>query len=77
MCAHVAERARQRALVRRGYDAMSLAYRSDDGNAGRLSFSLPSLSFCAAGCSCSSLIRPAPTALKFSVKRPILGDSTS
>jgi hypothetical protein len=30
---HVAERARQRALVLRGYDAMSLAYRSDDGNA--------------------------------------------
>ncbi len=29
----VAERARQRALVRRGYDAMSLAYRGDDGNA--------------------------------------------
>jgi hypothetical protein len=29
----VAERARQRALVRRGYDAISLAYRSDDGNA--------------------------------------------
>jgi len=28
---HVAERARQRALVRRGYDAISLAYRSDDG----------------------------------------------
>ena len=26
-----AERARQRALVRRGYDAISLAYRSDDG----------------------------------------------
>jgi SAM-dependent methyltransferase len=30
---HVAERARQRALVRSGYDAMSLAYRSDDGDA--------------------------------------------
>ena len=30
---HVAERARQRALVRRGYDAISLAYRSDDGDA--------------------------------------------
>jgi hypothetical protein len=30
---HMAERARQRALVRRGYDAISLAYRSDDGNA--------------------------------------------
>lgn len=29
----VAERARQRDLVRRGYDAISLAYRSDDGNA--------------------------------------------
>jgi SAM-dependent methyltransferase len=29
----VAERARQRALVRRGYDAISLAYRSDDGDA--------------------------------------------
>ena len=29
---HVAERARQRALVRRGYDAISLAYRSDDGD---------------------------------------------
>jgi ubiquinone/menaquinone biosynthesis C-methylase UbiE len=28
-----AERARQRALVRRGYDAISLAYRSDDGGA--------------------------------------------
>jgi SAM-dependent methyltransferase len=28
-----AERARQRALVRRGYDAISLAYRSDDGEA--------------------------------------------
>jgi hypothetical protein len=28
----VAERARQRALVRRGYDAISLAYRSDDGD---------------------------------------------
>jgi SAM-dependent methyltransferase len=27
----VTERARQRDLVRRGYDAMSLAYRSDDG----------------------------------------------
>jgi SAM-dependent methyltransferase len=30
---HVIERARQRALVRRGYDAISLAYRSDDGDA--------------------------------------------
>jgi SAM-dependent methyltransferase len=30
---HLAERARQRALVRRGYDAISLAYRSDDGDA--------------------------------------------
>ena len=29
----VAERARQRALVRRGYDAISLAYRSDNGGA--------------------------------------------
>jgi SAM-dependent methyltransferase len=29
----VTERARQRALVRRGYDAISLAYRSDDGDA--------------------------------------------
>ncbi len=29
----VAERARRRALVRRGYDAISLAYRSDDGGA--------------------------------------------
>jgi hypothetical protein len=29
----VAERARQRELVRRGYDAISLAYRSDDGDA--------------------------------------------
>jgi SAM-dependent methyltransferase len=28
-----AERARRRALVRRGYDAISLAYRSDDGDA--------------------------------------------
>src|SRR5262249_35258084 len=28
-----AERARQRDLARRGYDAISLAYRSDDGNA--------------------------------------------
>src|ERR1700704_4790973 len=27
------ERARQRDLVRRGYDAISLAYRGDDGNA--------------------------------------------
>lgn len=27
----VAARARQRELVRRGYDAISLAYRSDDG----------------------------------------------
>jgi SAM-dependent methyltransferase len=30
---HVAARARQRALVRRGYDAISLAYRSDAGDA--------------------------------------------
>lgn len=30
---HLAERARQRALVRRGYDAISLAYRSEDGHA--------------------------------------------
>jgi ubiquinone/menaquinone biosynthesis C-methylase UbiE len=30
---HPAERARQRALVRRGYDAISLAYRGDDGRA--------------------------------------------
>jgi ubiquinone/menaquinone biosynthesis C-methylase UbiE len=30
---HVADRARQRALVRRSYDAISLAYRSDDGYA--------------------------------------------
>jgi SAM-dependent methyltransferase len=30
---HVAERARRRALVRRGYDAISLAYRSNDGDA--------------------------------------------
>jgi len=29
----VAERARQRELVRRGYDAISVAYRSDDGAA--------------------------------------------
>jgi ubiquinone/menaquinone biosynthesis C-methylase UbiE len=29
----VAERARQRALVRRSYDAISLAYRNDDGDA--------------------------------------------
>ena len=29
----LAERARQRDLVRRGYDAISLAYRSDDGDA--------------------------------------------
>ena len=29
----LAERARQRYLVRRGYDAISLAYRSDDGDA--------------------------------------------
>ncbi|HEY2312889.1 MAG TPA: class I SAM-dependent methyltransferase [Streptosporangiaceae bacterium] len=29
----VAERARQRALVRRGYDAISMTYRSDDGAA--------------------------------------------
>src|SRR5450631_2687012 len=34
---HVAERARQRALVRRGYDAISLAYRSDDGDAAACS----------------------------------------
>ena len=33
----VAERARQRALVRRGYDAISLAYRSDDGDAAAAS----------------------------------------
>jgi SAM-dependent methyltransferase len=31
--ADIAERARQRELVRRGYDAISLAYRSDDGAA--------------------------------------------
>lgn len=31
--ASAAERARQRDLVRRGYDAISLAYRSDDGHA--------------------------------------------
>lgn len=30
---HVAERARQRGLVRCGYDAISLAYRSNDGDA--------------------------------------------
>jgi hypothetical protein len=29
----VAERARQREIVRRGYDAISLAYRGDDGAA--------------------------------------------
>ncbi len=29
----MAERARQRALVRRGYDEISVAYRSDDGDA--------------------------------------------
>jgi SAM-dependent methyltransferase len=34
---HVAERARQRALVRRGYDAISVAYRSDDGDAAAAS----------------------------------------
>jgi len=34
---HVAARARQRALVRRGYDAISLAYRSDDGDASAAS----------------------------------------
>jgi ubiquinone/menaquinone biosynthesis C-methylase UbiE len=34
---HVAERARQRALVRRGYDAISLTYRSDDGTAAATS----------------------------------------
>lgn len=34
---HAAERARQRALVRRGYDTISLAYRSDDGNAAATS----------------------------------------
>ena len=33
----VAERARQRELVRRGYDAISVAYRSDDGAAARSS----------------------------------------
>jgi ubiquinone/menaquinone biosynthesis C-methylase UbiE len=32
-----AERARQRALVRRGYDAISLAYRGDDGTAAATS----------------------------------------
>jgi SAM-dependent methyltransferase len=32
-----AERARQRDLVRRGYDAISLAYRSDDGDAAACS----------------------------------------
>ncbi|MGH3158336.1 MAG: class I SAM-dependent methyltransferase [Streptosporangiaceae bacterium] len=32
-----AARARQRALVRRGYDAISLAYRSDDGQAAQSS----------------------------------------
>ena len=30
---HVAEQARRRALVRRGYHAISLAYRSNDGDA--------------------------------------------
>jgi hypothetical protein len=30
---HAAERARQRDLVRRGYDTISLAYRSADGAA--------------------------------------------
>jgi hypothetical protein len=34
---HVAVRARQRALVRSGYDAISLAYRSDDGDAAAAS----------------------------------------
>jgi hypothetical protein len=34
---HVTERARQRALVRRGYDAISLTYRSDDGDAAAAS----------------------------------------
>jgi SAM-dependent methyltransferase len=33
----VVERARQRALVRRGYDAMSRAYRGDDGDAAAAS----------------------------------------
>jgi ubiquinone/menaquinone biosynthesis C-methylase UbiE len=33
----VAERARQRALVRRGYDAISVAYRNDDGDAAAAS----------------------------------------
>jgi SAM-dependent methyltransferase len=32
-CGDVAGRGRQRELVRRGYDAISLAYRSDDGTA--------------------------------------------
>ena len=34
---HAAERARKRALVRRGYDAISLAYRSDGGDAAAFS----------------------------------------
>jgi hypothetical protein len=34
---HMAERARQRALVQRGYDAISVAYRSDDGDAAAAS----------------------------------------
>ena len=33
----VAERARQRAFVQRGYDAISVAYRSDDGDAAAAS----------------------------------------
>jgi len=33
----VAERARQRELVRRGYDTISVSYRSDDGAAARSS----------------------------------------
>jgi len=33
----MAERARQRALVRRGYDEISVAYRSDDGDAAAAS----------------------------------------
>lgn len=36
-CADETERARQRDLVRRGYDAISLAYRSDDGTAAETS----------------------------------------
>jgi SAM-dependent methyltransferase len=36
-CADETERARQRDLVRRGYDAVSLAYRSDDGTAAKSS----------------------------------------